>query len=283
MGGDRIKRIHREFQGRLTNRTGLALLLCLGVFVLAACGPGGLPVGLPAAAQPLATITPTTRPTETLTPTATIVWFPPTATYTPFPTRGITPTPDLSPVYGELIFSDDFSDSSLWQVSKTSSGTIAVGANRLNIAINQPRLLLSSVRAAPEIGSYYLEITARANLCSGEDEYGLLFRYASASDFLRYSVSCSGQARLDKITSGEASSPQPWTLSGAFAPGAPNEVRLGVHAQGKALSFYINDIFQFSVNEPGLLSGLVGVFARSASNSPVSISFSDLAVYQPKP
>jgi hypothetical protein len=54
-----------------------------------------------------------------------------------------------------------------------------------------------------------------------------------------------------------------------------------VHAEGKHLDFYINDIYQFSVNEPGLLSGLVGVFARASGDSPVSISFSDLAVYQP--
>lgn len=268
MGGNRLN-------GPSPRLASLLLLVILSAFFLGAC--------LPAAAFSLETPTATVPPTATYTPTATFVWFPPTATYTPYPTQGITPTVDLRPAYGELIFADDFSEESLWQVGKISQGNIAVGANRLNIAINQPRLLLSSLRASPDIGDYYLEITARANLCSGEDEYGLLFRHASQSDFLRYSVSCSGKVRLDKIVGGSASSPQPWTLSGAFAPGAPNEVRLGVQAQGKALDFYINDVYQFSVNEPGLLSGLVGVFARAAGDSPVSISFSDLAVYQPEP
>jgi hypothetical protein len=232
VGGDRLKAWRhncRRQQGQRWRGAArlplLACLACLGTLLLGAC--------LPAAAFPLETPTATSPPTATLTPTATFVWFPPTATFTPAPTRGVTPTLDLRPSYGELIFADDFSESGPWQVSKTSSGNIAVGANRLNIAINQPRLLLTSLRAAPEIGDYYLEITARANLCSGEDEYGLLFRHASASDFLRYSVSCSGQVRLDKISGGNASSPQPWTLSGAFAPGAPNEVRLGSARRGQ--------------------------------------------------
>lgn len=233
---------------------------------------------------PLDTPEPTVTSTTAPSPTATIVWFPPTSTYTPRPTRSVSsPTPEPQAPHGDLILEDNFDSPESWHLSQTSSGKIAVGNNRINIAIDQPRLLLSSLRSAPIIGDFYLEIISQTNLCTDKDEYGVLIRAASQADFLRFSLSCDGQVRLDRITGGSASSPQPWELSGAVPPGAPAVSRIGVWAQGNELRFYVNDEYQFSINEPVLLSGQIGVFARSAGDSPVSVSFSSLKLFRPGP
>lgn len=253
---------------------GLVALACL--IGLSACQPAG--------AVSIETPIPSLLPTTTSTVTPTIVWFPPTATHTPFPTpRLVTSTPAVLPPHGAELLRDDFSDTGLWQVSKTASGNIAIGNNLLNIAVNEPRVLLSSLRATPELSDFYLEITASPSLCSGQDEYGLILREASQADFLRYSLSCDGQVRIDRITGGNAASPLPWTLSGAYRPGPLSRVRLGVWAQGEELRFYINNELQFTWKEPALLSGQFGVFARPASDSPLSVSFSDLVVYRASP
>lgn len=239
---------------------------------------------LPATPVLLDTPEPSMTSTVAPSPTSTIVWFPPTPTYTPRPTRVVSsPTPVPQAPHGDLIFEDNFDSPESWQLSQTSSGKIAVGNNRINIAIDQPRLLLSSLRAAPIIGDFYLEIVTHTNLCTAMDEYGVLIRAASQADFLRFSLSCDGQVRLDRITGGSAASPQPWELSGAVPPGAPAVARIGVWAQGKELRFYVNDEFQFSLNEPALLTGQIGVFARSAGDSPVSVSFSELKMFRPAP
>jgi hypothetical protein len=187
----------------------------------------------------------------------------------------------MLPPHGEVILEDDFSEADVWQTFQSPSGNIAIGKNRLNIAINSPRVLLTSFRNTPELGDFYLEITTRASLCDDLDEYGLILRAASEADFLRYSLSCDGQVRLDRITGGDAASPVPWTYSGEVPPGAPGTTRLAVWALGAEMRFFINNRYQFSLNEPVLLSGRIGVFARSASDSPVSISFSELIIYQP--
>jgi hypothetical protein len=153
----------------------------------------------------------------------------------------------------------------------------------LTIAIVEPKTLLYSVRGQPIFTDFYAEITASPSLCSGVDEYGLLLRYASPVDFYRFSLSCDGQVRLDRLYKGIASSPQPWLPSANVPNGAPSSSRLGVWASGKEMHFFVDDEFQFSVSDRIIPSGFLGVFARSTSENAVTVSFSDLVVHQLQP
>lgn len=248
----------------------LAAVVCVLSF-LSACLPSESPV-------PILESTPT--PTLTFTPTATVEWFPATATPTVMPTFPITSTPDYHPNLGEIILSDDFSAPGSWTLGKTSSGNIALGVNELTIAIAEPKAYDYSLRQEPILGDFYLELTTSPMLCQGEDQYGILLRMASPGDFYRYSLSCDGRVRLDRIVQGAATSPQPWTNSGSVPPGAPITSRLGVWALGNEMRFFINDQYQFTVTDPLLQSGNLGVFARSMGETAVTVNFSDLVVRQ---
>jgi hypothetical protein len=218
-------------------------------------------------------------PTETATPT--IVWFPATATHTPLPTAtfSLTPTLDTSPKYGNLIFSDDFSDPSQWSLGKIGSGSIALGKNELTLAVTRPQAYLYSLRQDTRLGDFYLEITASPSICRGADEYGILIRLASQQDFFRFALLCDGRARLDRLLGGEAASLQPPEMSGAVPRGAPSSSRMAVWAVGKQMLFYANSQYLFTVSDPSLLVGGLGVFARASGEDPVTINFSDLDVY----
>jgi hypothetical protein len=226
--------------------------------------------------------------TETSTPspaiaTSTVVWFPPTPTHTPFPTQVITPTADMRPQLGEIIFEDDFSDPQKWSLSQTDLGSAAMAMNELTIAIGETNMTLSSIREQPVLSDFYLEVTASPSICRNLDEYGVLLRVTSADDFYRFSLSCNGQVRLDRLIGGQASSPQPWLLSGAVPPGAPSSSLLGISAVGPNMDFFVNGQFQFSVKDPLLSSGGIGLFARSANKMAVTVNFSDLVVYNIAP
>jgi hypothetical protein len=230
---------------------------------------------------PVATPTPTETlipPIATVTPSP--VWFPPTATHTVFPTLIITPTVDMRPKLGEILIKDDFSDSKLWQLSQSDSGSVAVAINMLTIAIGETNATLTSIRSDPVFADFYLEITAETSLCRDFDEYGILFRATSASNFYRFSLSCNGQARVDRVIAGQASSPQPWIMSGAVPPGAPSSSRIGIGAIGSQMDFFVNGQYQFTVKDPLLTSGGIGVFARSVNKMAVTVNFSDLVVYK---
>lgn len=248
------------------------LLLILLLTGLASCTPLKTP-------PPLPTDTPVP---PTVTPTSTEVWFPPTPTFTrhPTPVGVTTPTIDIQPAYGEALFVDNFSDPSLWTMTRGPVGSVAIGVNELSIAISEPRGYLYSLRQGTQLGDYYAEITASPSICSGEDEYGVLIRVSPAFDFYRFSLTCDGQTRLDKYYNGTASSPQPLIYSSEVPPGAPSMSRLGVWANGIELHFYINDAYQFSVRDPSISSGTLGVFARSSGEGAVTVNFSNLVVYE---
>ena len=254
----------------LTRRL-LLTLVCL-IFSLGACIPIPPPVSLP---------TETPSPIPSASPT--VIWFPPSETPPPVPTIETTPTPDQRPGIGEVLLADDFSAADDWSLSVTNRGQIALGRNELTIAIVEPKTLLYSVRSQPIFTDFYAEITASPSLCSGVDEYGLLLRYASPADFYRFSLSCDGQVRLDRLYGGIASSPQPWLASANVPNGAPSSSRLGVWASGREMHFFVDDEFQFSVSDRIIPSGFLGIFARSTGENAVTVSFSDLVVHQLQP
>jgi hypothetical protein len=186
----------------------------------------------------------------------------------------------MRPGAGEIIFEDDFSLPGAWQLSQSANGTVALGVKELSIALVEPGAYLSSVRSEPSFGNFYAEITASPNLCAGLDEYGLLFRVRSLGDFYRFSLSCDGQVRLDRLVGGTGGSPQPWLVSASIPRGSPSNSRLGVWAVGRDLRFFVNGEFQFAVSDSYHPSGLIGVFVRSAGENAVTVSFSDLKIYQ---
>jgi hypothetical protein len=189
----------------------------------------------------------------------------------------------MRPNLGEMLLEDDFSSDALWSTSRTVQGSALIGANQLTISIPNDKVYLTSLRQEPVLTDFYIEITAGPTFCQGQDEYGLLLRYASPGDTYRVGLSCDGQVRLDRLYQGQASSPQPWLLSGALPIGAPSLSRLGVWVRGRELRVFVNDQFQFKVSDPQLTQGQVGVFARSTGDHLFTVNFSNLLIRQISP
>ena len=259
----------RSYYRSLSDCVAFLLGMVLLLTAISACVPTTPP-------QPL--FIETSTPVPTSSPTPTVDWFPVTPTPTEAPTIASTVLPTQIFEKGNIIFMDDFSDSNLWSLESTSSGNISLGINELTIAIAESGAYEYSVRKEPILSDFHIEITTNATLCQGEDQYGLLIRMASSGNFYRYALSCDGRVRLDRVIQGNATSPQPWIQNNAHPPGAPLPARMGVRLQGAEMHFFINDQYQFTVNDPSLLSGNIGVFARSRNENAVTVNFSELVV-----
>lgn len=242
------------------------LFVLWGLLALAAC----LPVNM---APP----TETPVPTGTATPTQTIVWFPPSATATQLSVPTYTGTPDMNPGVGRIILEDDFSDEEVWDVAVSDSGSASINRNHLTLTV-QPGYYLASMRRELPLSDFYAEITARPSLCRGEDNYGLVVRGVGSS-FYRFVLACNGQIRAERITGGTRLPLQEPIPSGD-APGAPGEVRMGIWAVGNEMRLFLNGRYQFLVVDPSFPIGALGVFVRSTGETPVTVTFSDLAVYE---
>jgi len=224
------------------------------------------------------TAVPTPPPALTALPTdtATIVWFPPTDTPTPALSQSPTETPIQQPGVTGVNFSDDFSDPSHWMTFNTDPGAAIVQDNRLTLAVRAPNAYILSFRNEPVLGDFYLEVTAVTSLCSGKDEYGVLFRAASGNDYYRYALVCDGTERVDRVRAGQTSFMQTAVPSGDSPPGSPGEVRIGVWAVKNEFRFFLNDHYQFTLTDPLFKAGTLGLYARAGGETAVSVSFSDL-------
>jgi hypothetical protein len=224
--------------------------------------------------EPLPTLTDTPRSS----PTETIVWFPPSATPEPAPTFIITPTKELRSEVGEIIFDDDFTSAEDWTVPKTDRGSINVSGGEINIIINEPKSFLVGTRERPDLSDFYAEITANPVLCSGDDEYGFLFRVSGREQYYRLSLTCGGEIRMDKLVGGLLTNLQPLMRSGSVPVGAPSISNLGIFALRGEIRVFINGDPQFTVTDRDLKVGSFGVYARSMDETALTVSFSDLVV-----
>lgn len=250
--------------------------LAAGISVLA------LLSGCAAPAPVIFTATPEPTATNTIEPTATIIWFPATATYTPYPTREITPTVNLRPELGEILLEDDFTGDE-WQTGRSPQGSVAYGNGELTLAVSAEEGTLLSLRSVPQFDDFYLEINVQPSLCRSGDAYGLLLRASSPGDLYRLLINCDGSLRLERLKGSRSLALQDWTPSGQLPPGGFLETRLGVWAGGEEIRVLINDELQFVINDPVWTSGQVGVYARAAGTTPLTVSFSDLVVYSIDP
>jgi hypothetical protein len=253
---------------RQYNKVFFAAAMILFVSFLSGCLPGTTLTPLP-----------TTTPTPTEVPTPSVVWFPPTETPTPVPTVLASPTPELRPLIGAVLLRDDFKLPTEWTTINASTANVSVRNNELTMVLSQPKGYIFSIREGALFTNFYTEITASPKLCNGVDEYGILVRYNSPSNFYRFSLSCDGRVRYDRVYAGTASSPQGWIPSASVPPGAPSSSRLALWAVGKEMRFFVNDQYQFTVSDPLLPSGAIGVFARSGGETAVTASFSNLIVH----
>ena len=242
------------------------LFVLLGLLAPVACLSTNL---VPATQTPI--------PTETATPTETIVWFPPSATATQLAVPTYTGTPDMSPGIARVTLEDDFSDDSVWDVATSESGSAAISRNRLSLTV-QPGYYLASMRRELPLSDFYAEITARPSLCRGEDNYGVVVRGVGSS-FYRFVLACNGQIRAERI-SGGTRLPIHDPVPSGDAPAAPGEVRIGVWAVGSEMRLFLNGRYQFTVIEGTFPVGAFGVFVRSTGETPVTVTFSDLAVHE---
>ena len=216
--------------------------------------------------------------TETTTPT--IVWFPPTNTPTIIPTQPLTPTEEYHPGVSNLIFTDSFDQPELWDMTSSAQASASLIRNRLVLTISGPGpLSIISMRNQPVVGDFYAQAMVDISLCSGKDQYGMVLRAASGSNYYRFTVNCSGQLRLERVRDGVAYPLSAWLSSGDAPSGAPSQCKLGVWAVGREMRVFLNDQYQFSLLDPVFSTGTLGFFIFASGQNPVTVSFSDLSVY----
>ncbi len=223
-------------------------------------------------------IPPSVTASITATITETIVWFPPTETATPIPTREVLPTAIMAPGIGQIVLENGFSDQNIWLSGSFAAGNIAQVDQSLILAVQQPKSSLITFLPGPVFEDFDLQMTANMSLCRGNDAYGILIRSLSEWDYYRFLINCQGEARAERIRNSQTIPLQDWTPANIVA-GAAVDTSIEIWASGSEMRLIINDSYLFSVKDPIFRNGQIGFFARSGGDSALTVNFQDLTVY----
>jgi hypothetical protein len=219
-------------------------------------------------------------PTPSLTNTATVDWFPMTATPQTVVPATATPNPAASPQYGQSLFSDPFTSAGNWESQQTANGIVSVSGGTLTLAVKKTPATLAAIRQDTLYSNFYLETTVkRVALCKNDDEIGLLFRVSGSQSYYRLLVDCQGLLALQQVAGGTPSMLVNWMPSEQIPSGLWKSFTLGVWAYGNVIRLYVNDQLQTEVNRDTFKNGGIGYFARAAGDTPLTVSFSDLTIY----
>ncbi len=227
---------------------------------------------------------PTPTPTDTPLPPTPTFFFPtlvPTSTRTPPPSP--TATPDIISGLGSVIFLDRFSTESGWDALETRIGGVSYLEGRFSLAVNQPHTFFSALSPAPVFQNGYIEVQARAILCSEGDTYGLIFRVTPEGDHYRYTISCSGQVRVSRISGGEEFVLVPDTSTNAVLSGLMVDNRMALIMNGDEFRFFLNGAEVFSDEDEMLRAGRAGLIVRARSGGQTTVSFDNFIVRSLRP
>jgi hypothetical protein len=231
----------------------------------------------------LATATP---PPPSPTPTATFV-FPtllPTSTMTAAPTP--TPTPDILGGLGAVVYQDDFSKVDGWPIGEDAAGGTSLRDSQLFVAVRQPATFRSASPPSVFLGSFYALVTVRPQLCTANDEFGLIFRLTPDGNHFRFGLTCGGLAKVTRVVNNLSAPLIPPAATNYALPGPLVPNRMAVLAQGPDFRFYLNDHEVFRLRDISLPAGAIGLYVRSGEGGQATVGFSNLVIYgvtQPVP
>jgi hypothetical protein len=184
---------------------------------------------------------------------------------------------------GDLVLSDDFDTPGAWQTYRSATGSAAYEQRQLTLAVNAAKGYLTSLRDAPEVSNAYIEVVLQPNLCQGQDTFGLLLRATNEFNAYRWVITCQGQMRLERLQSGRSLPLSDWIELGEIQVNPLVETHLAAWLYQDRLRLFVNGFEELSLRDPVFASGRIGVFARAAGDSALSVSFRRLRIYAINP
>jgi len=128
----------------------------------------------------------------------------------------------------------------------------------------------------------YLEGKFRTISCSGNDQYGLVFRAPTYTDGIGYyfGVSCNGQYYFLRWDNAGSNTLVSWTAEPKILAGANQVNRLGVWASNDTFRLYINGHLVRELTDSGIpAKGYIGAFASAFEDPGFTVHLEEISLW----
>lgn len=203
----------------------------------------------------------------------------------------VTPSPTISlddpkANLGQPSYRDDLSAASNWFSSGTewvSDGTTFYADNGYlsarSEAINQGFRWYLNFRRPKDA---YLEARFKVETCSGDDQYGLVFRAVSFDDGFAYYfiVTCDGRYDIRRWDQGGSNSLLGFPSSEYINKGTGQENTLGAWVKGNTIRLYANGNFLKEITDNALPNeGYFGLFINARQTPGLTVKMDEIAYW----
>ena len=180
----------------------------------------------------------------------------------------------------QVLFEENFNPKTYyWGVGETGFSRSRIVNNALEITAKTPHSIAWLFGGVPLGQNFFEMATVTSGICGKDDHYGLVLRGETDSNLLLFGITCDGRYRLQQYQGGTQRLLVLPTPSEAVktGPGAVNE--LGVRAEGKQISLYVNRQFLTRVDTTNLSKGRFGAYVNSTATANLTASFTEFRAW----
>jgi len=236
------------------------------------------------AASPNITQTPQNQSTTSL-PTVALNTLEPSATPTITPTA-TTPPGDPRLTLGTPGFTDTFTSGTAFGLAAEPYEDDAVIIEVKNGAMQFTSFKVNGGKrwrlTSRNPQNLYLEGTFKTVSCSGNDQYGLVFRAPTYSDGIGYyfGATCDGKYYLQRMDANDTVTIVSLTTESNILSGSGQVNRLGVWAENESIKLYVNGNLIKEISDNNLVNkGYIGAFTAAYDNPGLTIQLEEISLW----
>jgi hypothetical protein len=180
---------------------------------------------------------------------------------------------------GELLYSDNFATrkESGWNTFNDANASKFYKDGKYHIKVKNGGLSYWSF-AGKDYQDFVLEVNTTQEVGPDDNDYGVVFRYASPGNYSLFLISGDGFYGYAKLEDNQWKVPVKWTRSDAVKQGNSSNL-LKLAALGEDLALYANGVKLADFKDSNPRSGDLGFWVEAFQEGNVGIAFDDLKVW----
>ena len=166
-----------------------------------------------------------------------------------------------------------------WELYAAEDYALRYDGGSYRVDVPDPDQFVWGIHQGFAAGDFYAEVDAYTVAGPENNQVGFVFRHADTDNFYVFAISADGQYELLRFAGGAWAELVTRAPSDAVNAGAGAVNRLGVLAEGSAITLLINGAVVGRVEDAGLPSGAVGLAAGAFAEGGVYAAFDDLRLW----
>jgi S1-C subfamily serine protease len=192
----------------------------------------------------------------------------------------IIPANNPAPEAGNVLYQDDFSNSSSgWTIMTDPDGSVGYANNEYLIKVTSPMMFISGT-SGKTASDVVLDVTARVKNPTNKGDYGLICRQQSDGSYYAFEVSEDGYASIWKNVNNQMTPLKDWEYVQGLE--GTSEIKITAACIGNQLGLGVDGQLILSTTDTDFQEGDTGLLAGTVETPGLVVAFDDFTIRSPK-